>query len=315
MLKSKDSYANERAYSRAFFLHNSHVTDYPIDPLVGSFIRVIRPREDQPMGNNKGYHTRPQVVFFGNGECSRFYELTEAPKLKGYLETMIDIMDRVPGEVVIKGQDVFTNRQGSIFFKTNCFDGGSTYLVTNPASRDRAHKLAIIDNLLDVMDRIVNNLPPKSNILQIENTMMAVVHYQGNMVRDPVIISGSKLADRENNYVSIRRDKGILVGLCSSTHSPTEYFTLFLDGMKEASERLLKQPDLGKVVQFTTIPDINMEYVNARYVETTTGPLIDVLLNSDRYFSSRKLALTYQSEFHDQFRSTVIDFCKQFVAL
>jgi hypothetical protein len=316
MLKSKDSYSSETAYNRAFFLHNSHVVDYPVDPTVNSFIRVIRPHEDQPIPEDKkGYHNRPQIVFFGNGACSRFYELTDAPKLRYHLETMMDVLNRVPGGVTINGQDVFSTRQQSIFFKTAGIDDGTAFLVAHAPARSESYKLAVKDNLLDVMSRIVNNVPPQSDILHIEDMMMSVIGYPGNGVRDPILISGRKMTDRKVNYMSLRRDKGCLAGPSSETHDVVGYFTSFLDSMKEASEQVLEHPELNRCVRFVGEQDVNMEYVNACYIDTTTGPSVEVMLNSDRYLSNRKLVLNYRPEFHDQFRSRMVNFCEQFAAL
>ncbi|QZA70747.1 hypothetical protein AH04_274 [Erwinia phage AH04] len=316
MLKSKESYSSEKAYIRAFFLHNSYTTDYPIDPIVGSFIRVIHPCEDQPTGDGKGYYTRPQVLFFGNGNLSRFYELTDMIKIKGDLEFMIDAISnsKSPKEVNLGINSVFHVKHGNIFFKAHGSET-NTYFASNPLSRPPSYVKAMFDNLLDSMDRIINGVPPKDSVLELDDMIMATLKYQVDGVRSAIIMTARKFESRELNFIMLRRSNQLMTIPHSSKVSAREYIVPFLDLIEEIGEALLAKPDLERIVRFVGEQDDNMEYINSRYADLGSGPKVFTTLNSDRYPANTKINLGYDPIFHKQLKEKVVEFCNRFSTL
>lgn len=311
MLKSKESYANEKAYSRAFFLHNSHVTDYPIDPIVGSFIRVIKPHEDQPMGDGKGYYTRPQVMFFGNGDNSRFYDLTDMVDFKDYLEIATHAITKPKFSKEIKLGDISTKYR-SIFFKTD--RGEDQYLIATGTTRPKSYTLAVAAQLMDSVNRIIEDRPPQSSILTIGDMMMTMLNHPGNGVRSPIVITARYDKERKVNYIVMEKVGKRMTIPDSSELSATDYIVPFLDTIEKDSEALLANPSKERIVTFVKEQDPNMEYVNTRFIDGESGQYVHVMFNSDRYPANNKMTLTYNPEFHKTMKETLVTFCNQFSA-
>lgn len=320
MLKDKSYYANESAYASAFFLHHSNVRDFLIDPLIGSFIRVVIPSKDQP--KSEKWFSRPQLIFMSRYTCSRFYELKDAAEFQAIFELM---KNHIRGSEITYSserlsRDISCDRNGAISFKDST--GKFEHLVSSSPSTVNTtftpeRRAAIVDNLIDAFQRIQNDELPKESILKLGNEMLTTIHRTDAGIRSPIVISGRKLPHRKDHFIimgthhagSIQR----LTFLESEKSSAEAEITKYLDKVEELAEDVIATRNKTGRFAFINEMDVNMEYVSVRLVDYVFGETAAfVIMNSDRYPANTKMSYHYTREFHQEIRTKLVAFAKQF---
>lgn len=317
MLKSKDAYANESAYVRAFFLHNSHVTDFPIDPVLGSLVRVIHPREDQPK-TDKGWFNRPQFIFISKAGCSRMHELEDAKDMlsvfkhirerKISIEDILNEFPRARGTIgVMNGSEItFRASTNGICQLVRNFSS----LRQNRTGMDEAAALynETIDNLIDSFDRIVEGVGPKSDIMTIGRDSMMTLQRSDYGVRDPIIITARQPTNVGAHYLIMHSRKERLCFQLSKGVSLVETINKFFGTVASTAHEV---EAYGRdIITFVNELDINMEYVSARYVDYDSGRHLRVVMNSDRFPANTKFSYMYNHSDHVQMHGKIREFAK-----
>ncbi|EBY9763880.1 hypothetical protein D5W64_12275 [Salmonella enterica subsp. enterica serovar Saintpaul] len=320
MLKSKDAYANESAYARAFFLHNSEVADYPIDPIVGSFVRVIYPREDQPK-TDKGWYNRPQFIFISKAGHSRMYELTDAKALYNVLSEMVK--SPILNEMLILGTPIVKNilslGNGEICFRA--VDGGQARLITIPVvlaerrfpgqEKSSARFTELLSNLASAFKSIVDGTRPVSDIVTIGNDSMMAIHRPIEGVRSPLILTVRQPSNVPANYLVIGSGKDRLCFQHSKNISVLDTIDEFFGTVALTAQDALSNG--VDAFRFIREPDVNMEYVSARHVDFDSGRRLRIIMNSDRFPANAKLAYIYEPDTHFRMHDKIRAFAKVIV--
>lgn len=305
MLKDKSAYANDNAYARAFFLHKSKVQDYLVDPIYGSHIRVLTPREDQPKpSNDKGYWNRKQFCIINGNGASRMYEMDVMVGLLEGVDLLLANLDK-SGKVDVsfgggKHRPVlFTGDMGNIKFTT--MDGFENFVVS--PSRMGSERLTleryktILTNLRENMRRIIAGEEPQEKILKLDGEVFTVLVRKDQGVRTPVRISAIRGKTPGITTIRIGTHRQLI---CLPIDDAAEVFDTYMKNAKEISERILANGSpvgFGEVKFNTGEVDINMEYVNSRIIPFASGNSAFVILNSDRYPGNTKLGFHYDAEF------------------
>lgn len=322
MLKDKSCYATESAYVRAFFLHNSEVRDFLVDPLMGSFIRVVIPSKDQP--ESEKWFSRPQFLFMSRYTCSRFYELDDAADFQTIFEQM---KDHVRGSEITystgrHSRDISCDSNGTISFKDNVGKFEHFVACPPPIVKDDTfftpeRRATIVGNVVDAFRRIQNDELPKESILNLGNEMMTTIHRTDAGIRTPIVISGRKHPDRKDHFIIMgtRHSNTIqrLTFLESEESSAEAEITKYLDKVEELAEDVIVTHNKTGRFAFINEVDVNMEYVSVRLVDYIgKDGVAFVIINSDRYPANTKMSYHYTRELHQEFKTKLVSFAKQF---
>lgn len=322
MLKDESCYTNEAAYARAFFLHHSEVRDFLIDPLMGSFIRVVIPSKDQP--ETEKWFSRPQFFFMSRQACSRFYELKDAAEFHSIFELMKDHLrgSEITYSSERLSRDISCDGNGTISFKDNT--GRFEHLVScpPPVVKDDTfftpeRRATIVGNLVEAFRRIQNDELPKESILNLGNEMMTTIHRTDAGIRTPIVISGRKHPGRKDHFMvmSTRHANTIqrLTFLESEESSAEAEITKYLDKIEELAENVIVTHNKTGRFAFINEVDVNMEYVSVRLIDHVGKDNIAfVIINSDRYPANTKMSYHYTRELHQEFKTKLVSFAKQF---
>lgn len=322
MLKDKSRYANETAYARDFFLHNSEVRDYLVDPLAGSFIRVVIPSKDQPKSDK--WFSRPQFIFISRYAFSRFYELKDAVEFQDAFEQIKDHSHKLEATYFVGcfSQNIFCSKNGTISFINN--NGKLETLVSclpptikkDPLFTPE-RRMTIVDNLIDAFRCIQNDKLPKESILNLGNEMMTTVHRSDVGVKTPIVISGCKRPGNKDHFIvmatrhtnTIQR---IVFSESEKTSAETE-ITKYMDTVEELAEDIIATHNKIGRFAFINGPDINMEYASVRLVDYNIKDDVPfVIISSDRYPGNTKMGYHYTREFHQELKTKLVSFAKQF---
>lgn len=322
MLKDMSCYSNPEGYIRAFFLHNSKVQDYLVDPVCGSFVRVVTPTEDQPEGT--GFYSRPQFMFCNKNASSRFYEIKEAIKYENFATNLKNALNGHAGgsmDTKFEAGALKTGGYMSIYFNT-ATTGSETLVCSADYSFNGKNRFTkerneeIINNLIDIFSRIKNGLPPKEEILKVGNDMMTTLHRPDMGVKSPIIISGYASPERESRFAVVYSNKERLCLMDGDQVSIKETVNKFMDKVQELATDLLETKQKPGRFAFIGEQDINMEYVSVRLVDYTSEDNIPrVIINSDRYPANTKFSYHYSEKFHAEFKDKLISFAEQFAKL
>lgn len=330
MLKDKSCYANENAYNRAYFLHKGLVNDYLIDPIVGSFIRVVTPHPDQPTSEKKWFN-RPQFMIMTRRYQSRMFDPTDLEQLIPGVERIIDTIGRTGTFSIGTRQvrDLLTvNDEGLVMFKSH--EGSYATLVSRISppmlggtplykhlTVDRY--VRVITQLLETLKQAIAQEIPKESILTLPAEMMTTLHRYDAGVRTPIIITGRKFADRKENYITLSSGEQRLLFPSSETISAEDMIDKYMSNVGANCEILQGKPAGKGIVTMVMSEDdkINslMEYVNCRVVPYDSGNQINVIMNSDRFPGNTKFSYWYERAFHAKFHNRLIDFARKFAEL
>lgn len=327
MLKDQSCYANDPAYARALFLHKGKVEDYPIDPRNGAFVRVIFPCPDQPK-LEKGWYIRPQFLFMTRGDMSQMYELDDVEEIAAFFADLrTSYLSGTPQRSLkfgLKtGSDmIVVDRSGEVAFKTNLGPfAGLTCVAVKDDSADlhtSARQAQILDNLVDVFQRIAAGEPARDKIFKLDREMMTTLHREDGGARNPVIITGRKFKDRQTNYVILSKDNDQRM-VFSANPSGRELIDNLMTTATASCNDLADKPVGDGVVTLMGNAegkiDPNMEYTNCRVVNFISGNRISVILNSDRYPGNTKFVYPYEQRFHRTLHKRLLDFMDDFIAL
>lgn len=327
MLKSKECY-HETAYVRAFFMHKGLVKDYLIDPMAGSFIRVITPHPDQPK-TEKGWYNRPQCIIMNRGEQSRMYDVDDIIALMDKVENINSNPLSPANQNLSFGVNrvdtsmLTINSDSEIRFKTR--DGSYATLVggTSPNRyKDHVnHKflngdryLRIVGNLYNALGRISRGEEPREKILVMKGEIFTTATRIDKGHRTPIIISGRKHEGQGEAYAIIfSNQQRLAIPLSQGLEMVVKYF----ESIKMICEELV-QSGAGtgeRKVQFIwgdNPIDSNMEYVNCQIVPFGSACHPFVVMNSDRYPSNTKFSFHYDREFVDTLGELLQEFLVKF---
>lgn len=330
MLKDKSCYANENAYTRAFFLHKGLVQDYLVDPMAGSFIRVIHPHPEQPKCE-KGWYTRPQFMFMNRKQSSRMYDLTDLEQLGIGVERILDTVGRTGtfsfGATGTRDA-VTVDDTGLIMFKTGDGSYGTLVMRISPAAYKEHlnHEHLSIDRYIRIVTNLLNGLKlarqgvsPEEDIMVLPSEMMTTLHRWDAGVRTPIVISGRKHKDRKENYIMLRSGDQHMLFPSSDKISAVDMINDFMGTIGVNCELLQDKPAgegivsaiMSKTGEFSS----NMEYVNCRMQPYESGDKIHVIMNSDRFPANTKFSYIYERAFHAKFQNLLAKFAKQFAEM
>lgn len=330
MLKDKSCYANENAYARAFFLHKGLVRDYMIDPMAGSFIRVVHPHPEQPKVE-KGYYTRPQFMIMNRTASSRMYELENIDQLAIGVERILDTVGRT-GNFTIGSRgckDILSvNDTGQVSFK----DINLSYEllvrhISPPGFKDHPNHshlnadryVTVISNLLDGLNLIAAGSEPKENITVMHGEMMATLDRWDAGVRTPIVITGRKFPNRKENYIILSSGQQRIMYPSSDKISAVDMISDFMGTIGVNCELLQDKPAgegiVSAIMSKTSEFSSNMEYVNCRMQPYESGNKVHVIMNSDRFPANTKFSYIYERAFHAKFQNLLVKFAKQFAEL
>lgn len=323
MLKDKSCYATEKAYAIAYFVHKGIVKDYLIDPLAGSFIRVVHPSPDQPV-IEKGWASRPQFMFMNRQGSSRMYELSDISFLiRGveqiYSNVGIDSGNFIVGMGKPDRQVLFVSSEGEVKFKDA---NDSKHLLINRVSEtaptltpERQSKVTA--KLLEAILRISNGEDPKDDLLILDNEVMTTVHRPDLGMRSPVIITARRIPGRTENYIILHSDKQRIYFADSMKHNPEALIDKYFDIARENSEELQGSAvGEGRIEMLNPQPDCgfdpNMEYVHCRVKQLNSNNHVLVTLNSDRYDANTKFIYHYDRAFHSKLQRSMLRVARAF---
>lgn len=308
MLKDKSCYATESSYALMFFVHKSSVQDHLIDPLSGSFIRVVTPHSEQPVGNG-GWYTRPQFMVMSRTGCSRMHELKD-------IGTLVDAIDLIKAKMAGKsdheaqipigsskaGLRIYAN--GAVEFKQLDGDYGTLISEVSQMKQFGNHLLltterhsAIVNNLQSAISNIATGESPACDILEIPNEMMMTLNRPDRGVREPIIVSCRRFDESVGPFIVVKSSTQRLV---LPVEGAVQLFTQYFDRAQRLSESLLTDLNTtDQKVAFIKDQDENMEYVHCRTVLLKSGKQVYVSLNSERVVSSTKFGYYYDPEFNN----------------
>lgn len=317
MLKDKSCYATEKAYAIAYFVHKGIVKDYLIDPLAGSFIRVVHPSPDQPVVE-KGWVNRPQFMFMNRQGSSRMYELSDINSLiRGveqiYSNVLIDSGSFTVGMGKPDRQVLFVSSEGEVKFK-DANDG--EHLLINRVSEtaptltpERQSK--VTEKLLEAVLLISDGEDPKDDLLILDNEVMTTVHRPDLGMRSPVIITARRIPGRMENYIILHSDKQRIYFPEGMKYGAEALIDKYFSIAGANSEELQGEPaGEGRITMINPHPvhdfDPNMEYVHCRVKPFSTGNQVLVILNSDRYDTNTKFIYHYDRAFHSKLHHSML---------
>lgn len=330
MLKDKSCYANDRAYTRAYFLNKGIIKDYMIDPLSGTYIRTVYPAADQPQPEDKTMWATPKFMFMNRKEQSQMYDIETAEVfLKGLMGC--DERGASRNEVYIGrhlqqvGGKHLRVTNFVVSFLTNGFDGSRMAsllsgcydkpMANHPQSALlTAERHSVLwDNLLDALGRVSRNEDPVSDTLVIGKEMMTTFQHYDDTVRRGVVMTGRKFPDRAENYIILNSDNERFVIPSSEKISASGYINGFLSEVDTLTCMVdVKEDKAGAVHLLENTTNIDMEYVSARVVPFESGNKIRILLNSDKFPANTKFTYIYEAAKQKEFQDKMKSFCTAF---
>lgn len=324
MLKDKSCYANSRVYAMNYFFHKAGVKDFCVDPMLGSFIRVITPPADMP-AEAADMYKKSQFMFMTRSDRSRLYDLKDARPLVDAIYNLCE-QAKSPTPVLIPMQikdcleiDDF----GHVQFKDT--DGRWQRLLASPprpnVDRGINNDLLTLERYIDGLDNLHHGLKCaltdegiSSPVIQIGNELMFTMHRPDQKVTVPVVVTARKFPSRKDQYIILHSNNQRMV---FPADKAADMFERYFDRVIGISEDLLKNGKVGDgevnfIYNKPGVIDENMEYVNIRVVDYESGPNTHVMMNSDRYPGNTKFSFLYDREFVKEFRDRLIDFAKRF---
>lgn len=326
MLKSKECYANESAYVRAHFIHKGICTDFPIDPLTGSWIRMVTPAPDAPKEEHSIYG-RSQF-FFGNvNGFSRMYETKDYVKLLKVLDMMKVVLEaKTPEErdaVSIEIKPDFglrLNTYGDIEFKLQ--NGEFLTFVMGRASTMRPNSLLNQKRVIGRLDAIRcavteigmgNNTP--AEIISVNDNFMTMLSRSDKGMRSPIIIRGrayNAAVEGGSLYFTMNSNDQRFVFQQSKDVKAIDTVNAFM-GLAGTLAEMVLEDGIDRVAPLTAY-DSNMDYVNAKLVNWDSGPSVQITLNSDRFPANTKFQYVYDRVEHTKLHRRLQQFVRAFTA-
>lgn len=321
MLKDKSCYANPRIYAMNYFFHKSEVKDFCIDPMLGSFIRVITPPADMPKEASELYK-KPQFMFMTRSDRSRLYELKDARAL---VEAVYNLRESIKDEhptfipMTIKDR-LDIEDTGVIKFKD--VDGRFQPLLMSPPrpnwDRGINNDMLTLQRYIDGLDKLLHGLSSTYNnessqlpVIQVGKELMFTMRRLDQKVTVPLIVTARKFPGRKDHYIIMHSNNQRIL---FPVDKAVEMFDKYFERIIRIGESLVYSQDLhqGCVDFITDGPDGNMEYVNIRNVNFESGVKPHVLINSDRYPGNTKFSYIYEYEFTCELRDRLIDLANRF---
>lgn len=310
MLKSKDAYANENAFIRAHFIHKGICTDFPIDPITGSFIRMVTPSTDAP----KSVHTiysRPQFFFGTVSGCSRMHEISDYVKFLKTLEMIQAALEAKSAEerdaisVEIKSDlGLRLNAYGDIEYKM--INGLATTFVMGRASNARPDSLLnqqrVLSRLKSMQEAIAAiglGKQSSTEIISVNDNFMTMVPRSDHGMRHPIIIRGrasNEVVEGGTTYFTmVSRDQRFVFQQGKDIKA-IDTVNGFMNLAGELAEMVLND-GIDRVAPLTRFCS-NMDYVNAKLVPYDSGDRVLITLNSDRFPANTKFQYAYDMVEH-----------------
>jgi len=323
MLKDKSCYNTERAYAVAYFTHKGIVKDYLIDPLAGSFIRVIHPSAEQPI-IEKSWTSRPQFMFMNRLGFSRMYELSDISLLIRGVEQIYSNVGIDSGNFTVglgkpDRHVLSVSSEGEVKFKDA---GGSEYTLISRDCPTRygmtpERKSKVTAKLLEAVYLIANGEDPKEDLLILDSELMMSLHRPDIGARSPIIVTARHIPDRFEDYIILHCDKQRMYFPESPKCDSEKLIDKYLSIAGARSEELQGKPaGEGRITMIDPHPvhefDYNMEYVHCRVKSLNNEHSVLVILNSDRYDSNTKFTYRYDRAFHSKFHHSMLRLARAF---
>lgn len=328
MLKDKSCYANEAAYANQYYHHMAGVKDFPIDPLLGSFIRVLTPPENQPEGVNAAFK-HPQFMFMTRTDRSRMIDRKEARTLFDAVCMIIkEEKTECPTRLsMVLGNVLETDQHGNINFKD--LEGGMISLVSCPprprVDRGINEQMLTRGRYLQCLYKLHNGLQyalmgepqetiqignVEERITRIGDELMFTMKRPDQRVSKPVVVTSRCFPNRKDHYIILHSDNQRII---FPTAGAKKRFYAYFDTIIEMGESLTEVGDMNQnAYQFINGgPDEWMEYVSLRKVDFVGGPQVHVIMNSDRYPGNSKFTFIYDFEFVKELRNRLIELVDQ----
>ena len=324
MLKDKSAYANENIYANQYYHHKAEVKDFPIDPMLGSFIRILYPPKDMPEGSNAIY-TRPQFMFMNRDTRSRMYEVKEVSMFIAGVAEMIDRMERDGSHVVqmTLGRTLEIDELGAVSTKDH--SGVMMRMIAHPPTpkHNRGPNTALLTKkryiqCLHKLHRglvaVGTGLGEPEQITRVGDELMFTMKRPDHRVSIPVVVTARYFPDRKDHYIILHSNNQRMIFLADQAE---ETFTRYFNETIRIAENLQEHGKVGDgEVKFIYakpyVIDENMEYVNVRKVDFTKGEAVHVMLNSDRFPGNTKFAFVYDNQFSKELRDRLLLLVKEF---
>lgn len=324
MLKSKECYSNDRLYAMNYFFHKSDVADFCIDPLLGSFIRIVYPPKDMPAGGND-IHYRPQFMFMTRSDRSRLYELKEARPL---VDAVCALLESEKSESPIRFQSEITGKleigsDGGILFKNTDMRFQSLLSLPPRPNWDRGvnnehltkeRYIQGLENLLHGLKVALTGEGGPRDLITMGNEMMMTLKRPDQRITMPVVVTARKFSERKDAYIILHSNNQRIV---FPVDQAVSLFDWYFSTIEEIGNHLLMcgNPGSGEVKFFDGkcgIVNGTMEYVNLRVADFDSGSNVHVIMNSDRYPGNTKFGFIYDKKFVREMRVHLTAFARSF---
>lgn len=324
MLKSKECYSNDRLYAMNYFFHKANVADYCIDPLLGSFIRVIYPPKDMPDGAGDLY-TRPQFMFMTRNERSRLYELKEARPLVDAVRNLLQYeKSEHPARMQLEiAGKLLCESDGEILFKDT--DMRFQRMLSSPPSpnRDRGpnNEHLTKERYIQGLEYLHYGLKcallgegETREMIIMGNEMMMTLKRPDQRITMPVVVTARKFSERKDAYIILHSNNQRIV---FPVDQAVSLFDWYFSTIEEIGNHLLMcgNPGSAEVKFFDGkcgIVNGTMEYVNLRVADFDSGSNVHVIMNSDRYPGNTKFGFIYDKKFVREMRVHLTAFARSF---
>lgn len=326
MLKSKEHYANPNMYIRAFFTHKGICTDFPIDPVYGSYIRLVTPSPDQPKSEHSIYN-RPQFFFGSVSGCSRMFEVKDYVKALKVVDMLISALEsstREEAESKTVGINtdfgLSLNAYGDINFKLLSGDhfeyiSGRVSGVRPDPFENRSRVIKCLIRLRTAIESIGMGRGPESDIIEVDGYHMTMLHRSDKGIRHPIIIRGrafNKVVEGGSMYFTMNSKDQRFVFMQGKEIKAIDTVNAFMGLAGVLAEQVIED-DVDRVAPLTAY-DSNMEYVNAKMVNWESGPRTHITLNSDRFPANTKFQYVYDRVEHAKLHRRLQQFVQTFTA-
>lgn len=324
MLKDKSCYANDRAYAMNYFFHKADVADYCIDPLLGSFVRVVYPPKDMPVGGSDIYN-RPQFMFMTRTDRSRLYELKEArplvdavynllqsEKTEHPVRLQMEVAGKLEigedGDISFKDTDMRRQRLLSSPPRPNCDRGPNNEHLT------KERYIQGLEYLHHALQCALMGDGEPRNLITMGNEMMMTLKRPDQRVSFPVVVTARKFSGRNDAFVIIHSNNQRVVFPADKAE---EMFHNYFTAIESLAKHLINYGGPGEgAVKFIRgdngIADGTMEYVNVRPISFENRPDIHVIMNSDRYPGNTKFGFIYEEQFVRDMKVKLTAFAREF---
>lgn len=326
MLKAKEMYPNPTAYVRAHFIHKGICTDFPIDPITGSWIRMVTPAPDAPKEEHSIYN-RPQFFFGTVNGCSRMHEARDYVKFVKAIDIMKAALEAQSPEerdkISVKiNSDVglHLNAYGDIDFKM--MNGDSVTFCIGRPSNMRPNSLLNQKRVLGRLEAIRQAIctigmggNPPSEIISVNDNFMTMLPRSDKGMRYPIIIRGradNGIVEGGSTYFTMNSRDQRFVFMQGKETKAIDTVNAFMNLATELGEMVLAD-GIDRVAPLTTY-DSNMEYVNAKLVNWESGPRVHITLNSDRFPANTKFQYVYDYVEHTKLHRRLQQFVQAFTA-